>query len=89
MVKLRTAKEYLAELEKELHDNECITPHLTYINAHLYNAVLACRAAKHEPQFPTFNKPSVVPPGKRSEHQWRFTKTMLTPGRKRHGNILL
>ena len=75
MVKLRTTKEYLAKLEKELHDNKCITPHLTYINAHLHNVLLAYTAAKHEPLY-TFNKQFVVPPEKKSEHLWRFTKTI-------------
>lgn len=89
MVKLITAKRCLAELEKELQDNEHINLHLNHINTHLYNAVVVCRAARREPEVPTFNQQLVIPPSKIPEHQWRFTRTTLTPGRKRHGNRLV
>ena len=89
MVKLKKAKHYLAELEKELQDNEHITPHLNHINTHLYNALVVCRVARRELETPTFAQQLVIPPSKSPEHQWRFTRTTLTPGRKRHGNRLV
>ena len=87
---LRSAKALLVELNKELCDNhELSTPYLSHVNAHLQNAVLACRGAAGEIEEPPafFNK-AFVAPGKKSELQWRFSKSAGTPGQKRKGNTL-
>lgn len=75
-IQLRTAKDFLVELDKKLQeDNEFLSPHLPHINSHLYNAVLACRAAECEQErTPEFKNKQFVAPGKKSEQQWRFTR---------------
>ena len=70
---LRSAKALLVELNKELCDNhELSTPYLSHVNAHLQNAVLACRGATGEIEEP----PALS------------SKSAGTPGRKRKGNTL-
>lgn len=68
---------------------EQVKPYLKHINALLTNAILKCKAAIAE----TCTKPTAIPepfsnkqniaPGTNSERQWRFQKTMKTPGRKK------
>ena len=49
-----------------------------------------CRAAQDRTstESPSFSNKQHIPSGKKPEHQWRFTKTNKTPGRKRKGNTL-
>ena len=70
---LRSAKALLVELNKELCDNhELSIPYLSHVNAHLQNAVLACRGATGEIEEP----PALS------------SKSAGTPGQKRKGNTL-
>ena len=89
-VQLRTAKAFLVEIEKELLENSSVIGcHLSHINAHLHNALLACRAAKQTTHnIPSFSNRDFVAPGQKMEHQWRFSSTNKTPGRKRKANTL-
>ena len=90
-VPLRTTRAFLLELEKHIFESAShIAPYLSYINAHLHNAVLACRAAQDRTstESPSFSNKQHIPSGKKPKHQWRFTKTKKTPGRKRKGNTL-
>lgn len=89
-VQLRSAKALMAELDKELCENhELNAPYLSHINAYLQNAVLACRGATGETEEPpAFSNKKFVAAGKKSELQWRFSKSTGTPGRKRKGNTL-
>lgn len=86
-IQLATTKAYLLELERHVfHHGSLITPYLCQINAHLHNALLVCKAAQSDAESPSFTNKEHIPPRKNMEHQWRFTKTTKTPGRKRKGN---
>ena len=90
-VHLRTTRAFLLELEKQVSENaSLIATSLPHINALLHNAVLACKTAvdKSSTLPPSFTNKQDIPPHKNSEHQWKFTKTNKTAGRKRKGNAL-
>ena len=81
-------------LQKELQsfintDNNKTLPYLNHINALLHQAVSTCKAAMEtsEPVEELGEKEN-IPPRKLLEHQWRFTKTCKSPGRKKNGNVL-
>ena len=72
-----------------MENSSVIECHLSHINAHLHNALLACRTAKQTTHnIPSFSNRDFVAPGQKMEHQWRFSSTNKTPGRKRKGNTL-
>ena len=79
-VHLRTIMAFLLELkEKVVKNATLIAPYPPYINSHLHNAVLACRAAQNSSSTPSsFTNKQHIPSHKKSEHQWRFTKTSKT-----------
>ena len=89
-VHLRTTRAFLLELKEQVDKNvTLIAPYLPYINSHLHNAVLACRAAQDKSSTPSSsftNKQHIS--SRKNEHQWRLTKTNKTPGRKRKGATL-
>ena len=72
--------------------NPLVWPYLDHINAHLRNAVLACKAAtsSHYQQAASisFTPKEAVAPGKKMEHQWRFIKTTKASGRRKAGIVL-
>ena len=89
-VRLRTITAFLLELKEQVDKTATlIAPCHQYINYHLHNAVLACRAA-HDKSSTTSssltNKQYIS--SHKSEHQWRFPKTNKTPGCKRKGTTL-
>ena len=92
---LATTKKLLDELHTTItHTNESVHPSLKHVNALLYNAVLACRAAMSKstetrnPAGAFKTKAEYVAPGQNSEHQWRFHPTTKAAGRKRKGMVL-
>lgn len=88
-IQIRTTQAFLFELERHVLENaSLIGPYLPHINAHLHNAVLACRAALSSTECPSFPKKYKIPSGKKTEHQWRFTTTIKKPGRKRKDSTL-
>ena len=67
------------------------TPVLDFINIHLYDAVIACRAAQTtelQTEAESFVVKEKVQPGQKMEHQWRFKSTSKRPGRKSSGLVL-
>ena len=61
------------------------------MNALLHRAVVVCKAAgKVGPPTPAeaLVKTEDIAPGKNCEHQWRFKKTVRSPGRKKSGIVL-
>ena len=89
-VQMKTAKAFLIDIEKELQENpSTIGRHINHINAHLHNALLACRAANQNAEnIRPFSNREFVAPGRKMQHQWRFSATKKTPGRKRSVNIM-
>ena len=86
---LKAIRAYLLELERHIAENSSLmAPYLPHINGHLHNAVLACRAAQPNTGSPAFANKQYIPSGKKLEHQWKFTITCNTPGRKRKGITL-
>ena len=73
MVQVTKFKNYIQELERSVvPDNTGVIKCIEHINAHLYNAVLACRAAKaqDEPLVSTaFVLKDKIHPGQKEEHQ--------------------
>ena len=79
-VPLRTTRAFLLELEKHIFESSSsIAFYLSYINGHLHNAVLACRAAQDRmsTEFPSFSNKQHILSGKTSMEVW---KTNETPG---------
>lgn len=87
---MKTAKAFLIDIEKELQDNPSkLGRHMTHVNAHLHNALLACKTAKQTTEnIGSFSNREFVAPGQNMQHQWRFSATTKTPGRKRSVNIM-
>ena len=88
MVQVTKFKNYIQGLLERsvVPDNTGVIHCIEHINAHLYNAVLACHAAKaqDEPLVSTaFVLKDKIHPGQKAEHQWRFEPTSSKPGRKK------
>lgn len=87
MIQVSKFKNYIQEFERSVFpDNTGVIQCIEHINAYLYNAVLACRAAKaqDEPLVSTaFVLKDKIHPGQKAEHQWRFKPTSSKPGRKK------
>lgn len=81
-------------LQKDLQlhittNNNHVIPYLDHINALLHQAVATCKAATQVSKpVDLLTKKEKIPPGKSVEHQWRFKKTVKSPGRKKNGSIL-
>lgn len=94
--KLHTFKGYIQELEKCVRlENEEVVRHLDHINSLLNKAVLTCKASLATPTSPLPAKlletKEYIAPGQNLQQQPRgkgFSKTTLTPGRKRNGLVL-
>ena len=92
-VKLRTFAALKQELERFVtEENSLVWPYLDHINAHLHNAMLACKAAtsSHHLQVAStsFTPKEVVAHGKKMEQQWQFIKT-TKPSRCKKAGIVL
>ena len=64
---------------------------LDFINAHLYNVVIACRAAQTtelQTEAESFVVKEKVQPGQKMEQQWRFRSTNKRPRQKSNGLVL-
>ena len=92
--KLHTFKGYIQELEKSVRlENAQVVQQLDHINSLLNKAVLACKASlatstSLQPSKPLKAK-EYIAPGQNLQQQPRgFSKTTLTPGRKRNGLVL-
>ena len=80
----------IQELQQMMsQNNEAVLQHLDHINSLLHNAVLTCKAATISvtPDEP-FEKQDQFAPGQKLQHQWRFSQTTKTPGRKKRGTVL-
>ena len=63
---------------------------LDFINAHLYDTVIACRAAlttELQTEAESFVIKEKVQPGQKMEHQWRFRSNNKRPGQKSSGLV--
>ena len=70
-VQLRTTRAFLLELRRHVFESDSlIAPYLHHINAHLHNAVLACRAAQAmlSTESPSFSNKQHIPSGTKNEH---------------------
>ena len=75
---------------------KCDKPHqlaqyFAHINSMLTSVLLKCKLAGSEETSPGISDLSdkqYIAPGKCNEHQWRFEKTVKTPGRKKNPSIL-
>lgn len=93
-IQLNTFGSHLRELQ--LHVTPSNTPVLHvlgHINALLQRAVVVCKAATKVETPTTMSdhtlvKKDEIAPGQNSEHQWRFKKTVKSPGRKKSGIVL-
>lgn len=92
--KLCTFKGYIQELEKYVRlDNDQVVQQLDHINSLLNKAVFTCKASLATSTSPQSSKPlkakEYIAPGQNLQQQPRgFSKTTLTPGRKRNGLVL-
>ena len=89
--KLHTFKGYIQQLEKSVRlENDQVMHQLDHINSLLNKAVLTCLAASTSlhPSKPLEAK-DYIAPGQNLKQQPRgFSKTTLTPGRKKNGLVL-
>jgi len=92
--KLCTFKGYIQELEKYVRlENNQVVQQLDHINSLLNKAVITCKATLTTFTSPQPSKPlevkEYIAPGQNLQQQPRgFSKTTLTPGRKRKGLVL-
>ena len=77
-------------IEKELLESPLPSESkLVHINSHLYNALLACKAAKPISQNPPiFHEKYYLAPGQRMEKTMELHKYQQKIGRKRKPNML-
>ena len=89
IVQVTKFKNYIQELERSVvPDNTGVIQCIEHINAHIDNAVSACRAAKAQDEplisiATAFVLKDKIHPGQKAEHQWRFKPTSSKPGRKK------
>ena len=89
-MELSTFNGLVRELQEYMTpQNVAVLPCIKHINSLLQQAVSTCEAAQSA-DLPscTLSVKEVIPPGKNCDHQWRFTQTSKTPGRKKAGLIL-
>ena len=91
-LKLNTFDALIRELQLSVRKDDGVAYQcLDHINSHLHNAVLACQAASccsESSKNTSFPEAENIPATKKPEHQWRFSKTVSKPGRKKHGSVL-
>ena len=92
--KLHTFKGYIQELEKCVRlEHDQVVQQLDHINSLLNKAVLRCKASLATSTSPLPSKPldtmEYITPGQNLQQQQKgFSKTTLTPGRKKNGLVL-
>ena len=89
-LKLNRFHSLTQELQQLISTNDrAVLEHLDHINSLLHNAVLTCKAATVSviPDKP-FKEEDHFAPGQKLQHQWRFSQTTKTPGRKKKGTVL-
>ena len=92
--KLHTFKGYIQELEKCVRlEHDQVVQQLDHINSLLNKAVIRCKASLATSTSPLPSKPldtmEYIAPGQNLQQQRKgFSKTTLTPGRKKNGLVL-
>ena len=89
-IQLQTYNTLQKDLQSHINaNNNQIMPYIDHVNALLHQAVATCKAAVQVSKLPEpLVKKENMPPGKSLDHQWKFVKTIKTPGRKKNGNVL-
>lgn len=91
-MQLRKTRALLKEIDESVAKyGHQLAPYFAHINSMLTNVLLKCKLAgckETNSDISDFANKQYVPPGKCSEHQWRFEKTSKTPGRKKNSSIL-